>query len=71
MYSIHYEVMDDVTYPFPHLNGTTVEVWQYISNSTSHFIGHVINYPYSKLKLVHISKRDPCQHQKSHNYQVV
>ena len=25
---IHYKVWDEITYPFPNINGTTVEVWE-------------------------------------------
>ena len=36
---------DEITHPFPSLNGATVEVWKWISNFTPHFTGHVITYP--------------------------
>ena len=36
----------EITYLFPNFNGATVEVWEWISNFISHFIGHVIVYPY-------------------------
>ena len=29
---------DDITYPFPNFNGTTVEVWKWISNGIPHSI---------------------------------
>ena len=29
---------DEITYPFPNFNGSTIEVWKWISNSISHFI---------------------------------
>ena len=29
---------DDITYPFPNLHGTAVEVWEWISNFIAHFI---------------------------------
>ena len=29
---IHYEVWNEITYPFPNFNGTTVEFWEWISN---------------------------------------
>ena len=32
---------DEITYPFPNLNGTTVEVLEWVSNFVPHFIGHV------------------------------
>ena len=37
------KVSDEITYPFPNLNGATVEVWEWISNSTPHFIMDVIH----------------------------
>ena len=42
---VHHNVWDEITYPFPNLNGAAVEVWGWISNFTSHFNGNVINYP--------------------------
>ena len=42
---IHYELWDEITYPFPNFNGCTVEVWEWISNFIPHFIGHVVTYP--------------------------
>ena len=39
------KVCDEVTYPFPNLSDTTVEVWELISNFTKLFIMEVINYP--------------------------
>ena len=42
---IHYNMWDEITYPFPNFNGATVEVWKWISNFTPHFIGRVITYP--------------------------
>ena len=41
---IHYKAWDEMTYPFPNFNGCTVEVWEWISNLISHFIGRVITY---------------------------
>ena len=35
---------DKITCPFPNFNGTTVEVWEWVSNFISHFTGHVITY---------------------------
>ena len=40
---IHYEVWDEITYPFPNFNGCSVEVWEWISNFIPHLI--VITYP--------------------------
>ena len=44
---------DEIIYPFPNLNGATVEVWEWISNFTPDFTVHV------RLQLIHVSKRDP------------
>ena len=33
----------ELTYQSPNFNGATVEVWQWISNFTPHFIGHAYN----------------------------
>ena len=41
----HYKVWHNITYPSPNFNGCTVEVWEWISDFTPHFIGHVITYP--------------------------
>ena len=51
---IHYKVWDEITYSFPNFNSCTVEVWEWISNFTPHFTGHVITYlwDYSKSMLV-------------------
>ena len=40
------KVGDEITCPFPNYNGFTVEVWEWISKFTSHFIMDVITYPY-------------------------
>ena len=37
---IHYKTWSEITYPFRHFNGPTVEVPEWISNSISHFIRH-------------------------------
>ena len=34
---------DEIIYPFP--NGTTIEVWEWISNFISHFIMDIITNP--------------------------
>ena len=34
---IHYKVGYEFTYPFPHFNGATVEVWKWIRNFFPHF----------------------------------
>ena len=30
-----------LAYPFPNLNGAAIEIWEWISNFTAHFIGRV------------------------------
>ena len=42
---IHYKVWGEITNPFLHFDGSTVEVWEWISNFIPHFTGHVITYP--------------------------
>ena len=42
---IHYQVWDEITYPFPNFNSTTVEVWEWKRNFIPHFTGHVMTYP--------------------------
>ena len=39
---IPYKVSDEITYPFPNINGETVEVWEGISNFILHTAEHVI-----------------------------
>ena len=36
--------MDEITYPFPNLNGCIVEVWEWINNFNPHFTGHLSIY---------------------------
>ena len=56
----HYTVWDEITYPFPNFNGSTIEVWEWISNFILQSIVHVITYLHLiGLKLIHISKRSP------------
>ena len=43
-YYIHHRIWDEVTYPFPNLNGETNEAWERISNFISYISGHVITY---------------------------
>ena len=43
------KVWDEITYPFPNFNGTTIEVWEWISNSIPHFMIYVIAYPCSPM----------------------
>ena len=45
------KLWDEITYPFPNFNGCTVEVWEWISNFTPHFIIDVITYPCSGIKM--------------------
>ena len=47
---------DENTYPWPNLNGTTVEVWVWIGNSIAAFIMDVITYPCCD-QLNHVDKR--------------
>ena len=42
---MHYNVWDDIAYPFPNFNGATVEGWERLSNFILHIIVHVITYP--------------------------
>ena len=53
------QVWDEITYPFPNFNAATVEVWEWISTFTPHFILSVITYPCLNLKLNHVSKKGP------------
>ena len=39
------KVWDEIVYPFPNFNGATIEVWEWIRNSTPHFIMGVITSP--------------------------
>ena len=41
----YYAVWDVINYPFPNVNGATIEVWEWKVNLTPHFTGHVITYP--------------------------
>ena len=50
------KVWDEITYPFPNFNGTTIEVWERISNFIPHFIRDVITYPAGLNQLNHVSK---------------
>ena len=36
--------MDEITYPFPNVNGGAVDVWEWRSNFIPHFIMDVITY---------------------------
>ena len=39
---INYTVRDEITNPFPNLNGYSVEVWEWIINFIPHFTGYMI-----------------------------
>ena len=41
---IHYNVWDEIIYPFLNFNGATVEVYEWISNFIPHITGHVLTY---------------------------
>ena len=41
----HYNVWDEIIYPFPNFNGCTVDVWEWISNFIPNLTDHVITYP--------------------------
>ena len=45
---------DDISYPFPNVNGAAVEVWEWISNSTPHFKMDIITYARVKANLRYI-----------------
>ena len=34
---VHYKMWDEITYPFPNINGATVAVWEWVSNLIPHF----------------------------------
>ena len=34
----------EITYPFPNFNGSTIEVWEWISNSSPAFIGMQLQF---------------------------
>ena len=41
---IYYKVCGELTYAFPNFKGAAVEVWEWISDFTTHFTSHVITY---------------------------
>ena len=53
------EVWDEITYPFPNLNGCTFEVWKWISNFIPHNVMHVFTYPCWDLSLSMLEKGPP------------
>ena len=50
------KMWDGITYPLPNFNGSTVEVWKWISHFISHIIKNVVSYPCWD-SLNHISQR--------------
>ena len=54
--NIHYKAWDEITNPFPIINGTIVEVLEWISILKPHFTVHVIIHPYLGLKLTHVNR---------------
>ena len=40
------KVRDEISYPFSHFNGATVEVWEWVIDFIPHYIKRVITYPY-------------------------
>ena len=67
------QVCDEITYPFPNMNGCTVEAWEWTSNFVPHFLGmdkwylptllNGCNYLSTMgIELIHVSKRGPCYH---------
>ena len=45
---------DEITYPFPNFNGSTIEVWEWISKISLHLAAHVTIY--LGLQLIHVGK---------------
>ena len=43
---IFWIVLDEITYPFPNINGATVEVWEWVTNFTQHFTMDAITYAF-------------------------
>ena len=41
----YHNVWDEIINPFSKFNSATVDVWEWISNFTPHFTGHMITYP--------------------------
>ena len=42
---MHGKVWDDIIYPFPNFNGSTIEVWDGIIDFIPNFIMYVTPYP--------------------------
>ena len=57
-------MLGEITYPFPNFNGVAVEVWEWISNFSTHFSGHVS-------KLNHITERAPCWRIYTNNLRII
>ena len=38
------KVWDEITYPFPNINGCTVEIWEWLIYFVPHFIMDAITY---------------------------
>ena len=55
------KVWDQITYPFPNINGCTVEVWEWINNFIPRIIMKVINSSMLGLKLYLVNKRGQCR----------
>ena len=52
---MHKKQWDEITYPFPKLNGSAVEVWEWISNIITYFTGHVITYACITVQVVEVA----------------
>ena len=53
------KVLDEITYPFPNINGCTVEVWK-MDKLFHHAIYNECNYLFMlELELIPVSKRGP------------
>ena len=65
-YYIHWKLWNEITYPFPHFNGWTVEVWAWISNFIPRFTGHVIIY----VAVIILVKVDPTYYNRTIRYTV-
>ena len=44
--NIHYEVWDEITYPFLNFNSAAIDIWERMNNFIPHFIMDVITYPW-------------------------
>ena len=63
---MHYNVWDEITYPLPNFNISTIEVWGRISNFIPHFTGHMITYPCWDLSKPILVKEAPPRYGCSH-----